>query len=113
MALESERHILSIPNVYRAALRQNELAYLQLRENVFALRGYKPSTGHLSCKYVIIKRSYNRELNEELYTCSCDDDDNNDCLHIREISTLYAPYNDYIGDDEESYECVSNEQDRS
>ena len=109
MDLESQTHYLSTPNVYKAALRQNELAYLQMRENVFALRGYNPFTGKLSCKYVIIKRSYNRELNEELYTCSCDeegdDDDNNDCLHIREISTLYAPYNNYIGDDEESYEC--------
>ena len=58
--------------------------------------------GRLLIKYVILQRTFDHQISEEYFICSCGKDN---CLHIEEISTLCPPYIDQIDDASEEFEC--------
>ena len=83
---------------YAGWVRFNCLAYLQITENVFALLDFdrEQIEIQLSTKYVIVELFENN-----ICSCSCEEDN---CLHIREISSLAPPYNDNVADGRDTFE---------
>ena len=70
-------------------LQKEELAYLHITGNIFALSDiHHTNPNTLSIKYVILQRLYNQEIDEVDYICSCEEEE---CIHIRQISKLEEP----------------------
>ena len=88
-------------NVYKVSLRKEAFAYLQLTNNVFALK-YCNENGSLSYEYVILQRTYDYQINEEYFICSCGEEN---CWHIGEIPEMCPPYIGHIDDASEEFEC--------
>ena len=80
-----ERHFsVPIKYIYRSNLRQDDVAYLILTSNIFALKDCRDD-GRLHFKYDILQRTFDHQISEEYFICSCGKDN---WLHIEEIMTL-------------------------
>ena len=85
---------------YGRYLRNKDEAVLKVKDGVFALLDCDEK-GKLTKKYVIIELKYSQQRNEVHYVCSCAVES---CLHVKELSLLSGPNDDYVGDESEDFE---------